>query len=88
MITHQQAKNYNEEEAMMLFNVNYMCAKHYIANDQNANLLRKEDIKENEKPKQLQINKNEKFQWGDDDITRGKMNKIMETKMKRCDEDF
>ncbi len=45
MITHQQAKNYNEEEAMMLFNVDYMCAKHYIANDQNANLLRKENIK-------------------------------------------
>jgi hypothetical protein len=53
MITHQQAKNYHEEEAMMLFNVDYKCAKHYIANDQNANLLRKENIKENEKPKQL-----------------------------------
>jgi hypothetical protein len=34
------------------------------------------------------MNKNEKFQWGDDDITRGKMNKTMETKMKKCDEEF
>jgi len=34
------------------------------------------------------MNKNEKFQWGDDDIIRGKMNKTMETKMKKCDEEF
>jgi hypothetical protein len=32
MITRQQAKNCNEEETMMLFNVDYMCAKHYITN--------------------------------------------------------
>ncbi len=88
MITRQQAKNCNEEETMMLFNVDYMCAKHYITNHQNADLLQKEDIKANEEPKQLQMNKNEKFQWGDDDIIRGKMNKTMETKMKKCDEEF
>jgi hypothetical protein len=38
MITSQQAKNRNEEEAMMLLTIDYMCAKHYIANDQNIDL--------------------------------------------------
>jgi hypothetical protein len=38
MITSHQAKNCNKEEALMLFNVDYMYAKHYIANDQNTYL--------------------------------------------------